>query len=103
MTQNEFKIKYPQYSHLEGDELDMMTLSLLESDGVLYADPNQVKTYLPPIEVFGNKVSIEDSSTTRWLNKKGELVRIGEPKIDTPTHPTESYRMEIIDFGNGTK
>jgi len=100
MTTEEFKLKYPQYSHLEGDNLwDIMTESLFETGEVLYADPNQVKIYHKPIEVYGNQISVEDSSTTRWLNNKGELVRIGEPDEPISTNPTTSYRMEIINFG----
>jgi|SRR3972149_3423212 len=100
MTTQEFKIKYPQHSQLEGNDLwDKMTKSLFETGETLYADPNQVKVYHESIEIYGNKVSIEDSSTTRWLNSKGELVRIGEPDEPTLKNPITSYRMEIINFG----
>lgn len=94
----EFKSQYPQYSHLEGEGLwDKMTLTLLEGDNVLTADPNQVKTYHDPIILAnGVSVSVEDSSTTRWLNSKGEEVKLAEEKINHPQ--TESYRLEIIDF-----
>lgn len=100
MTIQQFKTNYPQYAHLEGDALwDKMTESLLEHGEVLTADPNQVKVYLEPIDIGnGIMVSIEDSSTTRWLNDKGELVMIGESEQPKITTPTESYRMVIIDF-----
>lgn len=98
MTKTEFKIKYPQYAHLEGNELwDTMTEVVLQQDNVLHADPNQVKTYHEPI-ILANGVSlkVEDSSTTRWLNNKGEEVKVIEEKIKYPQ--TESYRIEMIDF-----
>lgn len=108
MNEIEFKIKYPQYSHLEGDDLwDKMTEEVLQCGNVLYADPNQVKQWLKPITLdilqedgtyAKSNITIEDSSTTRWLNKDGELVRVGEPKSPKPTQPTESYSFEIIDF-----
>lgn len=104
MTTTEFKQKYPQYKKLEGDELwDKMTESLLETEDVLYADPNQIKVFHKPIETEYGKISIEDSSTTRWLNSKGELVRIGEPYYPKVGTPTESYRGVIIDFSDGEK
>ena len=108
MTSTEFKIEYPQYSHLEGDALwDKMTLTLLESDNTLYADPNQIKTYNKSVTLdlpqndgtyAISHISLEDESTTRWLNSKGELVRVGEPLKPTHNFTTESYRCEIIDF-----
>lgn len=100
MNIKEFKLKYPQHADLEGDVLwDMMELSLLESSNVLTADPNQKKVYHEPVILDnGISVQIEDSSTTRWLNKNGELVRIGEPPLPILSIPTESYRMDIIDF-----
>ena len=108
MTPNEFKLKYPQYSHLEGDELwDKMTEVVLQQDNVLYADPTQAKQWLKPITLnllqddgtyAKSSVTIEDSSTTRWLNKDGELVRIGESEIPVSTTPTESYSFVIMDF-----
>lgn len=110
MTTTEFKQKYPQHKDLEGDELwDRMTLTLLESDSTLYADPNQVKTFHKPYKmdilqddgVYREMTfTVEDSSTTRWLNKDGELVRIGEPLRPKPIHPTESYSFQIIDFSD---
>lgn len=100
MTETEFKRDYPQHAHLEGDELwDKMTEVFMECGEVLYADPNQVKIFHEPIETEYGKVSIEDSSTTRWLNKKGGLVTVGEPIRPVSDTPLESYRMEIIDFG----
>jgi len=110
MTATEFKQKYPQYSHLEGDELwNKMEDSLFEMGEVLYADPNQVKTFHKPCKmdilqddgVYREMTfTIEDSSTTKWLNKKGELVRVGDPERPKPTQPTESYSFQIIDFSD---
>lgn len=110
MTPNEFKLKYPQHSHLEGDDLwDKMTEVVLQQDNVLYADPTQAKQWLEPITLnllqddgtyAKSSVTIEDSSTTRWLNKDGELVRIGESEIPVSTTPTESYSFVIMDFGD---
>lgn len=101
MTTKKFKKLFPQHAHLEGDALwDKMTSYVLEQGDVLYADPNQIKVFHPPVDIGdGMKVSIEDSSTTRWLNSKGELVRVGEELEPVLTSPTTSYRMEIIDFG----
>lgn len=100
MTPNEFKLRYPEHAHLEGDKLwDKMTESLFLQGEVLTADPKQEKIFHKPIETEYGKISIEDSSTTRWLNSKGELVRIGELYKPIQKHPTESYRLEIIDFG----
>ena len=110
MTTTEFKLKYPQYKDLEGDELwNKMEDTLFEIGEVLYADPNQVKTFHKPYKmdilqydgVYREMTfTIEDSSTTRWLNKDGELVRIGEPLRPKPIHPTESYSFQIIDFSD---
>lgn len=110
MTPQEFKIKHPQYSHLEGDNLwDKMAEVLLQQGNVLYADPNQVKQYLKPITLnipqddgscAKSHITLEDSSTTRWLDKDGNLVRIGEPILPTVENPTTSYSMVIIDFTN---
>jgi len=100
MTTTEFKLKYPQYKDLEGDELwNKMEDTLFEIGEVLYADPKQEKVFHEPIETEYGKITIEDSSTTRWLNSKGELVRIDEPKRLKPTYPTESHSFQIIDFG----
>lgn len=100
MTTTEFKKKYPQHSHLEGDALwDEMTLSLLNNDNVLTADPNREIIYHEPITLpNGISVSIEDSSTTRWLNSKGEEVKV-KPEKRVVDNVAESYRMEIVDFG----
>jgi hypothetical protein len=106
MTPQEFKIKYPQYSDLEGDALwDMMTEMLLQSDTVLHADPNQEKVYHEPFKmnilqddgVYREMTfQVEDDSTTRWLNNKGEEVKVKQDII--PDKQTTSYKMEIIDF-----
>jgi len=98
MTTTEFKIKYPKYSALEGDELwDKMTETLLHSNNCLYADPNRDIIYHDPIAIDGMSIQIEDSSTTRWLNSEGEEVIV--PSNDSPTEPSHtSYRMHIIDF-----
>lgn len=105
MTTKEFKIEYPQYSHLENDALwDKMTEVLLQSDNVLIADPNQVKTYnthvLDILQDDGTykKSTFQIEFGTRWLNNKGEKVKLKEPEY-FKGHPTESYRCEIIDFG----
>lgn len=108
MTTTEFKRKYPQYKDLEGDELwDKMEYTLFETGEVLYADPNQIKVFHKPYKmdilqddgVYREMTFIvEDSSTTRWLNKNGELVRVGEPIRPITTKPTESYSLQIIDF-----
>lgn len=103
MTTEEFKIQHPHYAHLEGDELwDKMTLVLLESDNVLYTDPDQVKTYntivwdILQYDSTYQKSIIDIEFGTRWLNNKGEEVQVKEIKqIETPV---ESYRCEIIDF-----
>lgn len=100
MNETEFKQKYPKYSHLEGDALwNKMEDTLLDSDNALYADPNQVKTFHPPMETEYGKITIEDSSTTRWLDKDGKLVRVGQPFLGIILKtPTESYSGLIIDF-----
>jgi hypothetical protein len=73
---------------LEGNALwDKMTLSLLDEDFLLTADPNQVKQYLQPVKIdilqddgtyAKSNITIEDSSTTRWLDKNDNLVRVGD-------------------------
>ena len=99
MTTEEFKIEYPQYSHLENDALwDKMTEVLLQSDNVLIADPNREIIYHDPIVINGMSYSVEDDSTTVWLNNKGEKVKLKEPEYFKGS-PTESYKCEIIDFG----
>ena len=98
MTTEEFKIEYPQYSHLENDALwDKMTEVLLQSDSVLTADPNREIIYHEPVVINGITWSVEDSSTTVWLNNKGEKVKLIESEYFKGS-PTESYRCEIIDF-----
>ena len=99
MTTEEFKIEYPQYSHLENDALwDKMTEVLLQSDNVLTADPNREIIYHEPIVINGMSYSVEDEYATVWLNNKGEKVKLKEPEY-FKGNPTESYRCEIIDFG----
>ena len=108
MNVYEFKDKYPQYANLEGEDLwNKMEDTLLSSDNALYADPNQEKIWLDPIEIpilqedgtYKNiKVVEEDSSKTRWLNKDGNLVRVGEGAVNKQKgKPIESYRMIIWD------
>lgn len=98
MTTEEFKIDYPNYAHLEGDELwDKMTLVLLKSHNVLHADPNREIIYHAPIIINDIKLSVEDDSTTRWLNNKGEEVKLKEVEHHKG-NPTESYKVEIINF-----
>lgn len=95
MTTEEFKIDYPNYAHLEGDELwDKMTLMLLESDNVLHADPNQVKTFNRVVLDDGTYIDVEFGR--RWLNNTGEEIQVKE--IEQIENPIESYRCEIIDF-----
>ena len=77
MTPNEFKKRFPEYKHLEGNELwnkmeDIMSLC----ENILHADPFQQK---------------------EWLDKKGNLVRIGEPELKTKGNPTTSFRFIIWD------
>lgn len=102
MTTTEFKIEYPQYSHLENDDLwDKMTEVLLQSDNVLIADPNQVKTYnthvLDILQDDGTykKSTFQVEFGTRWLNSKGEEIVVKENKS---FEGSTSYRFEIIDF-----
>ena len=100
MTTTEFKQKYPQYKDLEDDALwDKMTEIFLQSDNVLYADPNQEKVYSNPVIIDvaldnGNysksTFTVENSSTTRWLNKEGKLVRIWEIKKEPREMLTKS-------------
>lgn len=115
MTSNEFKIKYPQYAHLEGEDLwNKMEDTLLEFGNVLYADPKQDKVFHPPMKVtslpdeYGNRhtyeVQIEDDSKTRWLDGDGNLVRVGsmfEPYKDIPKGTLTSYSMIIWDAKEG--
>jgi|SRR6187402_3622926 len=106
MTPQQFKVKYPQYSDLEGDALwDRMTEMLLQSDNVLTADPNQEKVYHEPFKmnilqddgVYREMTfQVEDSSTTRWLNNKGEEVKLKGDVISAKQ--VTSYKMEIVDF-----
>lgn len=99
MAPNEFKIKYPQYSHLEGDKLwDKMTLVLLQnSDNVLTADPNREIIY-KKYNINGFEINMEDESKTIWLTKEGyKCMQV--PEIKKPFEPaTESYRFDIIDL-----
>ena len=92
MTTTEFKENYPQYKDLENDALwDKMTEVFLQSDNVLYTDSNQQKVYSNPVIIdvaldngnYSKSIfKVEDSSTTRWLNKEGKLVRIGEGEVE---------------------
>lgn len=107
MTATEFKEKYPQHKNLEGDELwDKMTTTFLQDGSVLYADPKQEKVWLDTIEIptlqedgsyINIKITMEDSSTTRWLDKEGKLVRVGEPLLDIPQNPVTSHSIVIWD------
>lgn len=100
MTPNEFKEKYPQYKHLQGDVLwDVMTKMVpkLENWKTLTADPNRKIEYLPPVELAnGMSVSIEDDSKTVWLDEEGNKVKFEEIK---PKHYKDntSYKMVIWD------
>ena len=97
MTPKEFKIKYPQYSHLEGNELwDKMTTVLLESSNTLTADPNRKITYVT-YEINGMEISIEDDNKTIWLTNEGHQCMIIPEKINLES-VTESCRFEILDL-----
>jgi hypothetical protein len=99
MTPNEFKIKYPQYSDLEGDALwDKMTFTMMSQGQVLSADPNRKIVYCEPVKhISGAVIMVEDDSTTRWLNSEGEEVKV-EQERKFSGKSTTSYRIEIIDF-----
>lgn len=100
MTPNEFKEKYPQYRHLQGDGLwDTMTKMVpkLENWKTLTADPNRKIEYLPSVElVNGMSVFIEDDSKTVWLDKEGNKFKFKETE---PKHykGNTSYKMVIWD------
>lgn len=99
MTTTEFKEKYPQYKNLEGDDLwNIMEDTLLKSSNVLIADPQREIIYHDPLEIKGVKWFVEDDNKTRWLNSKGEEIFIKNEK--TLKEPTESYKLEIVDFGD---
>lgn len=100
MTPNEFKEKYPQYKHLQGDELwDVMTVMIpkLEDWRTLTAEPNREIQYLPSVElVNGGTVQIEDDSKTVWLDEKGDKVKLKETTPEDYKGST-SYEMVIWD------
>lgn len=101
MTPTEFKEKYPQYRHLQGDELwDVMTKMVPKLEGWknLTADPNRKIEYLPPIELAnGYTVQIEDDSKTVWIDENGNKGCIVEKQKTQQLYPTESYKFEIWD------
>lgn len=98
MTTEEFKIRYPEYSSLEGDSLwDKMAEVLLKLDNVLIADPNREIICHDPIIINGISYQVEDDLATVWLNSKGEKVKLKEPEY-FKGNPIESYKCEIIDF-----
>lgn len=47
-----------------------------------------------------SQLTIEDSRTTRWLDKEGNLVRIGEPLVDIEGSSSISYSFVIWDVNN---
>ena len=99
MTTKEFKIKYPQYSDLYGNELwDKMVETSLSSNDVLQADPNREIEYLPPLVLeSGQKIFVEDESKIKWLDSEGNLVRIGEEETIKNNKPViESFKMIIF-------
>lgn len=97
MTAVEFKEKYPQYSHLEGDELwDKMTDCFMEKGEVYVADPDREIFYLEPTTLNnGTEVFIEDETKTVWINSKGEKGLL-KPKFPSGSG-SESYKMVIWD------
>lgn len=110
MTTKEFKDRYPQYAHLEGDTLwDKMTEKFAELANTLYADPDQEKVFHEPIKIdvlqkdysyVEQTFMIEDSSTTRWLGKDGNLVRIGEIPMSCSNIPKVSYSGVVWDVND---
>ena len=62
MTTEEFKLEYPQHSHLEGDDLwDKMTELILQQDNVLYADPTPQGKHINEYYLKHNKIALENA------------------------------------------
>lgn len=103
MTPKEFKEKYPEYAHLEGNELwDMMQNVLLKSGTILVADPNRIPVFHPPVEIPNiGIVYIEDETKTEWIDKNNNKVRLvvcSDPfKEDAPL---TTYKMGIFNLGS---
>ena len=108
MTPEEFKIEYPQYSHLERNALwDMMEDVFLKDSDLFIADPDREIIYheaftMSVLQDNGTHADftceVENDAETVWINSLGEKVKIKE-KVKSPTGPaTESYRMEILDL-----
>lgn len=99
MTTTQFKEKYPQYSHLEGDDLWDKMAEYVCAEGEQYiADPDREIVFHEPIIYNGIKVWMEDSSKTVWVNSKGEKGLIKED-APPPDSQTTSYSMVIWDAG----
>jgi len=103
MILQEFKTEYPQYAHLEGDDLwDMMTNVAFSKGKVFTADPDREIIYHEPVTVIlidGSPMPVymEDETKTVWINERGEKGLLIEKPLKKNT---TSYRMDIIDFSN---
>lgn len=107
MTPNEFKIKYPEYSHLEGNDLwDTMEQVLLNCSSRLTADPNRIPVYhdpvsLPIVDENGVErmaiIQVEDEYATAWLDEDGNKVMLEKPVKINKNSATTSYRFVILD------
>lgn len=104
MNTTEFKEKYPQYAHLEGDELwDKMTESFFEEGEVYVADPDREIIYHEAVNIEGiGEVLMENSAKTVWINSRGERGLLKERTIPSE-ESTTSYSMVILDFGADKK
>lgn len=99
MTVAEFKQNYPEYSHLEGDELwDKMTDMVCLTGSVYTADPDR-EIHYNSYHVDGiGEVSIEDSSKTVWINERGEKGYLKEKPFEGK--PLTIYGFAIFDGEN---
>lgn len=99
MTTTEFKQKYPQYSHLEGDELwNKMEEYVWENGEQYITDPGRKIFYHEPIIINGIPIEIEDESKTVWINSKGEKVLLKPEELKISAERSyEPYSMVIWD------
>lgn len=85
MNEQEFKIKYPEYSHLEGDELwDMMTTVLGQ-----IGEQKDTNEFIEYVDNSGHKWHIEKSVEDFFKHE--------------PTYKTESYKLILLDLGKDLK
>jgi hypothetical protein len=114
MTTQEFKLKYPEYSHLEGDSLwntmEDMAIQEAKESGNVWEARNDLG-YTETIHKFKDDTGESGSVTMRtpkfWSNPSTGEIKSNEeinPKLESPkVNYAESANFYVFDLSGETK